>query len=39
MEVEGGRPRGTPRKTWMEMKTLEDDMSDKKFVEREDPWC
>jgi hypothetical protein len=25
MEVEGNRPRGRPRKTWM--KTLEDDMS------------
>jgi hypothetical protein len=46
MEVEGNRPRGRPRKTWM--KTLEDDMTKmysvargckgQKFMEREDPW-
>jgi hypothetical protein len=46
MVVEGNRPIGRPRKTWM--KTLEDDGQDvlycsgykgQKFMEREDSWC
>jgi hypothetical protein len=47
MEVEGSRPRGRSRKTWM--KTLDEntrryallpvDAKDKTFIERENPWC
>jgi hypothetical protein len=44
MEVEGNRPRGRPRKTWMKTegryeKICSVNAEKLKFVEREGPWC